>query len=92
MSSNRLSLRPQDLKQVLNRYLERLRENREALNRLNVYPVPDGDTGTNMTLTIEADEAATDSITSRLGEHHADLAVDVVYGGQPLYPYLFGVE
>ncbi len=91
MSSNRLSLRPQDLKQ-LNRYLERLRENREALNRLNVYPVPDGDTGTNMTLTVEADEAVTDSITSRLGEHHADLLVDVVYGGHPLYPYLFGVE
>jgi len=41
---------------------------------------------------IEADEAVTDSITSRLGEDHADVAVDVVYGGQPLYPYLFGVE
>ena len=41
---------------------------------------------------IEADEAVTDSITSRLGEKHADVAVDVVYGGQPLYPYLFGVE
>lgn len=26
----------------------------EALNRLNVYPVPDGDTGTNMTLTVES--------------------------------------
>jgi hypothetical protein len=31
-------------------------------------------------------------LTSRLGEDHADLAVDVVYGGQPLYPNLFGVE
>ncbi|MEE8497558.1 MAG: DAK2 domain-containing protein [Acidimicrobiia bacterium] len=95
MSPNRLSLRPQDLKQVLNRYLERLREYREALNRLNVYPVPDGDTGTNMTLTIEAVVAeveSAESITSRLGEEHADVAVDVVYGGQPLYPYLLGVE
>ncbi len=26
----------------------------EAINRLNVYPVPDGDTGTNMTLTLRA--------------------------------------
>ena len=25
---------------------------REAINRLNVYPVPDGDTGTNMALTL----------------------------------------
>ena len=41
---------------------------------------------------IGADEAVTDSITSRLGENHGDVAVDVVYGGQPLYPYLFGVE
>jgi len=49
-----LSLRPQDLKQVLSRYLERLTQYREALNRLNVYPVPDGDTGTNMTLTVES--------------------------------------
>src|SRR2546430_9919153 len=27
---------------------------RGGLNRLNVYPVPDGDTGTNMALTLEA--------------------------------------
>ncbi len=26
----------------------------DVINRLNVYPVPDGDTGTNMTLTIES--------------------------------------
>ncbi|MGI9609478.1 MAG: DAK2 domain-containing protein, partial [Acidimicrobiia bacterium] len=49
-----ISLRPQDLKKVLTRYLERLQQYREALNRLNVYPVPDGDTGTNMALTVES--------------------------------------
>ncbi len=54
MSPKLISLRPQDLKQVLNRYLDRLQEYREALNRLNVYPVPDGDTGTNMALTVES--------------------------------------
>ena len=27
---------------------------KEEINRLNVFPVPDGDTGTNMTLTIGA--------------------------------------
>ena len=37
------------LKRIIERYYERLGEHREALNRLNVYPVPDGDTGTNMT-------------------------------------------
>jgi DAK2 domain fusion protein YloV len=49
-----ISLRPQDLKKVLTRYLRRLHQYREALNRLNVYPVPDGDTGTNMALTVES--------------------------------------
>lgn len=29
-----------------------LEKNKEALNSLNVFPVPDGDTGTNMTLTM----------------------------------------
>ena len=31
-----------------------LRAHQEELNRLNVYPVPDGDTGTNMALTLES--------------------------------------
>ncbi len=31
-----------------------LRERAEEVNRLNVFPVPDGDTGTNMALTMEA--------------------------------------
>src|SRR5438067_13572564 len=31
-----------------------LREHRDELNSLNVYPVPDGDTGTNMLLTQQA--------------------------------------
>ena len=30
-------------------YLDR---NKEEINELNVFPVPDGDTGTNMTMTI----------------------------------------
>ncbi len=31
---------------------KRIEENKEYINELNVFPVPDGDTGTNMTLTI----------------------------------------
>ena len=58
MASQRLLLRAHDLKRVMQRYLDRLRQYREALNRLNVYPVPDGDTGTNMTLTVESVVAA----------------------------------
>jgi len=173
MSPDRISLRPQDLKQVLNRYLERLRRHREALNRLNVYPVseglaaipvylPGGDPGATAAAMaaaiedvtagdvtravrdartsagaiqeggwlgivagdlqvvapgcaeaasrvldrmvgndsevvtiitgVEAEETITDAITSRFGRAHPKVAVEVVSGGQPQYPYVFGVE
>ena len=36
--------------------------------------------------------AVTRAITEWLGEHHPDLTAEVHHGGQPLYPYLFGVE
>src|SRR4051794_86570 len=43
-----------ELRSVLRGYREALRAHQAAINRLNVYPVPDGDTGTNMALTIES--------------------------------------
>jgi len=43
-----------DLRRVVREYAAALRAHREAINRLNVYPVPDGDTGTNMALTLES--------------------------------------
>lgn len=33
---------------------EALKDRKEEINKLNVFPVPDGDTGTNMSLTMEA--------------------------------------
>jgi hypothetical protein len=39
---------------VVTTYRDALRSHQEELNRLNVYPVPDGDTGTNMALTLES--------------------------------------
>src|SRR6187200_2590000 len=41
-----------ELREVVVGYRDALRAHQEALNRLNVYPVPDGDTGTNMALTL----------------------------------------
>jgi DAK2 domain fusion protein YloV len=43
-------------------FYESLRAHRDELDSLNVYPVPDGDTGTNMLLTQEAVEASLSSI------------------------------
>src|SRR5947209_3296168 len=42
------------LRSVVLGYRDALRAHQEMLNRLNVYPVPDGDTGTNMALTLES--------------------------------------
>ncbi|MBN2114320.1 MAG: DAK2 domain-containing protein [Acidimicrobiia bacterium] len=75
------NLRAQDLKQVMNRYLARLREHRESLNRLNVYPVPDGDTGTNMTLTMESVVGALDG-TSSLADVMQAIAHGSLMGAQ----------
>jgi DAK2 domain fusion protein YloV len=41
-----------DLRAVVETYRDALAAHREPINRLNVYPVPDGDTGTNMSLTL----------------------------------------
>ena len=43
-----------ELRAVMGRYRDALRSHQVDINRLNVYPVPDGDTGTNMALTLEA--------------------------------------
>src|SRR5437899_2237513 len=44
----------QDLKKALLTGAAWLEENREAINALNVFPVPDGDTGSNMSATMQA--------------------------------------
>ena len=44
---------------------------------------------------IEGDGASagcTRHITQWLEEHHPDVEAEVHHGGQPLYPYLFGIE
>ena len=39
---------------VVGSALSSLEASRERIDDLNVYPVPDGDTGTNLTLTVRA--------------------------------------
>ncbi len=43
-----------ELRRVMLRYRDVLRGHQQELNDLNVYPVPDGDSGTNMRLTMDA--------------------------------------
>jgi uncharacterized protein len=48
------ALAPEVLGRVITTFRDGLRTHQELINRLNVYPVPDGDTGTNMALTMES--------------------------------------
>src|SRR5437763_2286547 len=41
-----------NLRAVVHGYRDALLAHKESINRLNVFPVPDGDTGTNMALTL----------------------------------------
>ncbi|HEY1828149.1 MAG TPA: DAK2 domain-containing protein [Acidimicrobiales bacterium] len=48
------TLSADDVRSVMAGFRDALRAHQADINRLNVYPVPDGDTGTNMALTLEA--------------------------------------
>ena len=55
-----------DLTRAVTTYAGLLRDQRDVINRLNVYPVPDGDTGTNMTLTLESVVADVNALGSEV--------------------------
>jgi DegV family protein with EDD domain len=59
-------------------------QRREYLNRINVFPVPDGDTGTNMAFSfktiLEATETSPDRRVDELMDHVADAALDGARG------------
>ena len=47
-----MNLSANDLRRLFFAGAHALNDNREEINELNVFPVPDGDTGTNMTMTV----------------------------------------
>ena len=55
-------LTPERLAEAMRAFSEGLERHRAVVNRLNVYPVPDGDTGTNMALTLESVVKALDAL------------------------------
>jgi DAK2 domain fusion protein YloV len=70
-------------KQLLYAGLTWLRTNQQLVNSLNVFPVPDGDTGTNMVLTMQAayDEIA-DSPEQNLGKITQKVAHGALMGAR----------
>lgn len=64
-----LYLTGQIYRDALNIYCNELREKKEHLNKINLYPVPDGDTGNNMLSTVEsAYESLSNTTSMRLDD------------------------
>lgn len=63
--------------------LETLERNRQAVNDLNVFPVPDGDTGTNMLLTMRAALKRVQDINEKhVGEVASELSQGALMGAR----------
>jgi hypothetical protein len=67
----------QALKRLVEASLAWLRTNQQIVNALNVFPVPDGDTGTNMVLTMQA---AFDEIADSAEHNFGKMAHAVAHG------------
>jgi len=67
----------QALRRLVEAGLTWLRTNQQIVNSLNVFPVPDGDTGTNMVLTMQA---AVDEITNSNDRNFGKVSHAVAHG------------
>ena len=67
----------QALKRLIEAGLTWLRTNQQGVNALNVFPVPDGDTGTNMVLTMQA---AYEEIAHSPERHLGKMAHAIAHG------------
>jgi len=73
----------QSFKRLVEAGLTWLRTNQQIVNALNVFPVPDGDTGTNMTLTLQsAWNEVKDKGTRHLGEMAAAFSKGALMGAR----------
>ena len=92
-----LSLGGHELAQALRTGIHRLISREEFINKINVFPVPDGDTGTNLALTLQAVLAALragpEPHAGMLLTRVADAALDGARGnsGAILAQFLLGV-
>ena len=74
---NSLPINGAEYRELMNAGLTWLRTNQESVNALNVFPVPDGDTGTNMVLTLQA---AYDEISDSADKDVGALAGKLAHG------------
>mgnify|MGYP006268400087 FL=1 len=69
-------------RRIIRRFYALLQANEQLLNDLNVFPVPDGDTGTNAVLTVQAGMAVLDKGRSDLAVVAAGLAKELGMGAR----------
>jgi len=74
---NKEPINGQILKRLVEASLTWLRTNQQIVNSLNVFPVPDGDTGTNMVLTMQA---AFDEIMNSPKHNFGEMAHTIAHG------------
>jgi hypothetical protein len=92
-----VALRGTELANALRAGIHRLISREEFINKINVFPVPDGDTGTNLALTLQAVLAAlrkaSDAHAGQTLTRVADAALDGARGnsGAILAQFLLGV-
>ncbi|MGG7163659.1 DAK2 domain-containing protein [Clostridium ihumii] len=78
-----LKINGQDFCNMLRNASNRLEEQKEYVNALNVFPVPDGDTGTNMSMTFKAAVTEVDSMENEgVGEIAKKLAKGALMGAR----------
>ncbi len=77
------SINGQELKHLVEASLMWIKTNQQLINSLNVFPVPDGDTGTNMLLTMQAayNEILNSSETN-IGKMAKDIAQGALMGAR----------
>ncbi|MGK7297073.1 MAG: DegV family protein [Candidatus Wenzhouxiangella sp. M2_3B_020] len=98
VSSSLLRIEPEQLQCALMAGISHVRTRRELLNRINVFPVPDGDTGTNLMFTLnsigERLEHGQRSALGPLLEDVADAALDGARGnsGAIMAQYFHGMS
>ncbi len=82
-SSQQTGLSGAELRRAFRQAFERLEEYRDTVNALNVFPVPDGDTGTNMSLTLRSGiERCPDDDALTAGEVAKELAQGTFFGAR----------
>lgn len=70
-------------KKVLKGAYANLENNKQMVNNLNVFPVPDGDTGTNMSLTVKTAVEEMSKVTSdKIGDVAASMSSGALMGAR----------